>query len=144
MYILLLFCYYKFTEVWISKAGGKVKVAVIIDLYKRYMPRRQMEEWMYRSTYSCLGTSWRWVVSFTPWERAPGTHWIGGWVGPRTGVDEMERRKILPLLGLALQPLGHPARSQSLYWLHSPGSQLANVARIRVSLVNINVIHTKV
>jgi len=21
------------------------------------------------------------VVSFTPRERAPGTHWIGGWVG---------------------------------------------------------------
>jgi len=23
----------------------------------------------------------------TPRERAPGTHWIGGWVGPRTGLD---------------------------------------------------------
>jgi hypothetical protein len=21
---------------------------------------------------------------FTPWERAPGIHWIGGWVDPRT------------------------------------------------------------
>jgi hypothetical protein len=22
---------------------------------------------------------------FTPGERVPGTHWIGGWVGPRSG-----------------------------------------------------------
>jgi hypothetical protein len=26
--------------------------------------------------------------------RAPGTHWIGGWVGPRAGLDTMARRKI--------------------------------------------------
>jgi hypothetical protein len=24
---------------------------------------------------------------FTPGERAPGTHWIGGWVGPGAGLD---------------------------------------------------------
>jgi hypothetical protein len=24
---------------------------------------------------------------FTPRETAPGTHWIGRWVGPRTGLD---------------------------------------------------------
>jgi hypothetical protein len=27
---------------------------------------------------------------FTPFERAPGTHWIGGWVGPRAGLDDLE------------------------------------------------------
>jgi hypothetical protein len=27
----------------------------------------------------------------------PVAHWIGGWVGPRTGLDKVERRKILPL-----------------------------------------------
>jgi hypothetical protein len=27
---------------------------------------------------------------FIPWERAPGTHWIGGWVGPRAGLDGVE------------------------------------------------------
>jgi hypothetical protein len=41
----------------------------------------------------------RWVVSFTPrplypWERVPGTHWIGGWVGPRTVLDAVVKRKI--------------------------------------------------
>jgi hypothetical protein len=48
-----------------------------------------------------LCTSWRWVVSFTPWplylrERAPGTHCIGGWVDPRACLDEMDKRKFLP------------------------------------------------
>jgi hypothetical protein len=27
---------------------------------------------------------------FTPGERAPGTHWIGGWVDPRAGLDDVE------------------------------------------------------
>jgi len=31
---------------------------------------------------------------FTPRERAPGTHWIGGWVGPRMVVDVVVKRKI--------------------------------------------------
>jgi hypothetical protein len=30
-------------------------------------------------------------------ERAPGTHWIGGLVGPITGLADAESRKILPL-----------------------------------------------
>jgi hypothetical protein len=47
-----------------------------------------------------LGSRWRWVVSFTPGrftprERAPGTHWIGAWVGPRTVLDAVVKRKIL-------------------------------------------------
>jgi hypothetical protein len=28
-------------------------------------------------------------------ERAPGAHWIGGWVGPRFGLDIEEKRKIV-------------------------------------------------
>jgi hypothetical protein len=31
---------------------------------------------------------------FTPRERAPGTHWIGGWVGPRARLDAVVKRKI--------------------------------------------------
>jgi hypothetical protein len=50
-----------------------------------------------------------------PREEPPDIHWIGGWVGPRTGLDEMERRKFFTLPGLELRPLGPPARSQSLY-----------------------------
>jgi hypothetical protein len=32
---------------------------------------------------------------FTPEERTPGTHWIGGWVGPRAGLEVGSRTKIL-------------------------------------------------
>jgi hypothetical protein len=31
---------------------------------------------------------------FIPGERAPGTHWIGGWVGPTVGLENVERIKI--------------------------------------------------
>jgi hypothetical protein len=30
-------------------------------------------------------------VRFTPRERAPGTHWIGGWVDPTAGLDDTEK-----------------------------------------------------
>jgi hypothetical protein len=37
-----------------------------------------------------------WSVSrpgrFTPGERAPDTHWIGGWVGPRAVLDAVVRK----------------------------------------------------
>jgi hypothetical protein len=42
---------------------------------------------------------------FTLGERAPGMHWIGGWVGPRAGLDDVEKRKFLTLPGPELRPL---------------------------------------
>jgi hypothetical protein len=60
---------------------------------------------------------------FTPGERAPRTHWIGSCVGPRAGLNGMEKRKFLTLPGLKLRPLGLPAHRQSLYQLCYPGSQ---------------------
>jgi hypothetical protein len=57
---------------------------------------------------------------FTPRERARGTHWIGGWVDSRAGLDDVEKRKFLTLLGLDLQPFGRPARNQSLSRLPRP------------------------
>jgi hypothetical protein len=44
--------------------------------------------------------------------RAPGTNWIGGWVSPRTGLDDVEKRKFLTQPGLELRPLGRPTRSK--------------------------------
>jgi hypothetical protein len=40
---------------------------------------------------------------FIPGEIAPSTHWIGGWVDPRAGLDSVKKRKILPLLGILLR-----------------------------------------
>jgi hypothetical protein len=34
-------------------------------------------------------------TALPPGERAPGTHWIGGWVGPKAGIDAVKKRKIL-------------------------------------------------
>jgi hypothetical protein len=56
---------------------------------------------------SDLGTSWSWGVSFThlpfypppPGERAPGTHWIGGWVDPQSQSGRYREVKILGLTG---------------------------------------------
>jgi hypothetical protein len=31
---------------------------------------------------------------FTPRERDPGIHWIGGWMGPRAGLNTVVKRKI--------------------------------------------------
>jgi hypothetical protein len=75
-----------------------------------------------------LGTSWRRVVSFMPLplyprERDPGTHFIGGWVDPRAGLDDMEKWKFLPYRDSNSPLPGRPARSQSLYRLSYPGSQ---------------------
>jgi hypothetical protein len=42
-------------------------------------------------------------------------------VGPRTSLDDVEKRKLLILPGLELRSLDRPARSQSLYRLRYPG-----------------------
>jgi hypothetical protein len=56
--------------------------------------------------------------AFIPGERTPGTHWTGGWVGPRAGLDTEDRGKILsPLPGIEPRSPGRPARSQTLYCL---------------------------
>ena len=74
-----------------------------------------------------ISTRWGWVVSAVPWllyswER-PGTHCIGGWVGPRAGLDGPQGwsgwvQKILLLPGFnpwTVQP------GESIYWLSYPG-----------------------
>jgi hypothetical protein len=35
---------------------------------------------------------------FTPGERAPGTHYIGGWVDPKSGLYDVEKGKFLSLV----------------------------------------------
>jgi hypothetical protein len=83
---------------------------------------------MYRSTFSLMmalaGGEWSALRydRFTPEEGDPSIRWIGGWVDPRAGLDNVEKTKSLTLLGLNLQPLGHPARNHSLYQLCYLGS----------------------
>jgi hypothetical protein len=61
-------------------------------------------------------------TALPPGKEPPGTHWIGGWVGPRAGLDDVEKKIFLTLSGLELRPLGRRARRQSLYRLHYPGT----------------------
>jgi hypothetical protein len=57
-------------------------------------------EWKYTSTHSLTsaldGGEWSDLRPgrFNHRERAPGTHWIGGWVGPRAVLDAVVKRKI--------------------------------------------------
>jgi hypothetical protein len=53
------------------KAGGRVDVQIHIFL-----------------TLALVGSEWS---ASHPRERTPGTHWIGGWVGPRAGLDYVEK-----------------------------------------------------
>jgi hypothetical protein len=63
-------------------------------------------------------------VSFTPrhfttgGERVPGTHWVGGWVGPIVYPDAVQKRKIWE------SNTGRSARSLSLYRLSYNGLQM--------------------
>jgi hypothetical protein len=48
---------------------------------------------------------------FTPGERVPGTHWIGGWVGPRIGRNAVAKRKNPFTVYCRESKSGRPARS---------------------------------
>jgi hypothetical protein len=60
----------------------------------------RMGEQRYSSTHSLTsaldGGEWSasWPGRFTPRERDPDSHWIGGWMGHRTGMDTVSKRKI--------------------------------------------------
>jgi hypothetical protein len=41
-------------------------------------------------TSALVGGEWS---ASRPKETAPDTHWIGGWVGPKAGLDAKEKRK---------------------------------------------------
>jgi hypothetical protein len=60
-----------------------------------------LKEWRYCSTHlltSSVPDGGEWSASrpgrFTSRERIPGIHWVGGWVGPRAGMDAVVNRKI--------------------------------------------------
>jgi hypothetical protein len=60
-----------------------------------------VEVWLHASLTSALDGG-EWSASrpgrLTSREREPGTHWIGGWVGPRAVLDAVVKRKIpIPL-----------------------------------------------
>jgi hypothetical protein len=57
-------------------------------------------------------------------------------VGPRAGMDDVVKRKILTLPELELRPLSRPARCQSLYRLPYPGFHIG-VNKVEIGLRHI-------
>jgi hypothetical protein len=57
-------------------------------------------------TSALVGGEWS---ALRPGRFTSGTHWIRGWVDPRAGLDDVEKRKFLTLPGLEFRPLGRPA-----------------------------------
>jgi hypothetical protein len=86
-------------------------------------PWRSMGEWRYSYANLDLGS---------PGEGVPCTHWIGCWVGPRPGLDAVEKRKISCIAGNRSLAVQH--RNTSLYRLgysESKGGNEKENKRIR-------------
>jgi hypothetical protein len=69
-----------------------------------------MEEWIYGSIFSCprhkleVSGPLHAPAVLTLGERVPSIQWIGSWVDSRVGMDDVEKRKFLTLLGLEHRP----------------------------------------
>jgi hypothetical protein len=78
--------------------GPSVKLSLCFKRASRH--ENILGEWRYSSTHSSTSAldGGEWSASrpgrFTAGERAPGTHWIGGWVGPRAVLEAVVKRKI--------------------------------------------------
>jgi hypothetical protein len=78
-----------------------IKVKLSLRFFKlSTTPWRRIGEWRYSSTHSLTSAldGCEWSASrpgrFNPRERTPGTHWIGGWVGSRSVLGTVMKRKI--------------------------------------------------
>jgi hypothetical protein len=78
----------------------KVYVGVEIEIYISLTSALAGGEW------SASRPDW-----FTPWEKAPVTHWKVGCVDTTTDLNEVEKRKYLTLPGHELWILSRSARS---------------------------------
>jgi hypothetical protein len=80
------------------KGKGEGKVVPVLNQAPRH--EDVVGEWRYSSTHSLTSAldGGEWSASrpsrFTPTKRAPGTHWIGGWAGPRAVLEAVVKRKI--------------------------------------------------
>jgi hypothetical protein len=104
----------------------KNKVVPVLNLalhHKGVLRKRR-----YSSTHSLTSAldGGEWSAScpgrFTPRERAPGTHWIGGWVGPQSRSGRGgEEKNSQPPPGIEPYNPDSPARSPALYRLSYHG-----------------------
>jgi hypothetical protein len=79
-----------------NRVKGKGKFVPVLNKFKNYI----MKAYGGVDAHIHIFLIWalaggEWATSrlgrCTPGERAPGTHWIGDWVDPRAGVDNVEK-----------------------------------------------------
>jgi hypothetical protein len=110
---------------------AQIKVRLSLCFIFNRTPRHEgvLGEWSYSATHSLTSAlnGGEWSASrfgrFTPSERAPGTHWIGGWVDPRVVLDAVVTWKILPrntmFVQIPLSSFGNETRSHDFtFWVH--------------------------
>jgi hypothetical protein len=107
-------------------ASLMVKVKLSLCFFFNWVPCHEgvLEEWRYSSTHSFTSAldGGEWSAScpgrFISRERAPSTHWIGGWVGPRAVLDAVVKRKIPSprLESNPITPIVHPVVSRYTDW----------------------------
>jgi hypothetical protein len=99
----------------------KIKLFLCFNLASRH---GVLGKWRYSSTHSltsALGGD-EWSVSrpgrFTSRERAYGTHWIGGWMGPSAVLDAVVKRKIPSPLreSKPRTPIIQPVAQRYIHW----------------------------
>jgi hypothetical protein len=74
---------------------------------------------------------------FAQGERAPDSNWIGGWMGPRAGLNAVEKRK-------SSAPQGIKPRPSSLYQLSYPGKQsMRKMIRMKDAWITKNGTHER-
>jgi hypothetical protein len=89
-----------FPTVWRTKFKNKTNVKLSLCFYWAPPHEGVLGEWRYSFIHSLSSAldGGEWSASrpgrFTPSERAPGTHWIGGWMGPRAVLYAVAKRKI--------------------------------------------------
>jgi hypothetical protein len=83
----------------LTNVAGKVKVKLSLCFNRAPRHGGVLGKWRYSSTHSLTSAldGCEWSAShpggFNPREGAPGTHWIGGWVGPRASLDVVVKRE---------------------------------------------------
>jgi hypothetical protein len=91
-----------------GKGKGKCKVVHVLSFNWTPRPESVLGEWTYSFTHSLTSALDRgeWSASrpgpFTPRERDPGTHRIGGWVGSRAGLDAVVFSLIVEIFNTSL------------------------------------------
>jgi hypothetical protein len=104
----------------------ELKVNLPLCLIKQYTMKMYWGVEVLRYTFSASALGGEWWESrpgcFTPVERTPGIHWIGGWVGSTAILEAVEKRKIPSPRRESNSNSYNPARSQSLHRLSYRGS----------------------